>query len=466
MNKYIKVKAKIIKSGLEYTVNGKSYKITYGGKKWEKLNPNIQIALRDNLATAITMHLPLVLEEFQGIEYSTNKPLLEPYFFQNFILDIPSCTETDNINTSEYVKKFLHIDYQYNCQKINYPDNNGIIGKDKAIVAMSFGKDSLLSYALASELKLNPEMVYIVENSFSNEKEQKIKLAEAFKAEFNKELLILEHETSKLRDYSHLGIKKSEFGWGLQNTEYALELIPYAFAFKANVILFGNEQTTSEKYIDSNNKWLVYPCYDQTHNWTIHLDQITKMFSNRTISTTSFIEPLMDIMVQRILQRRYPEIAKYQMSCFVENNREEDNKSDRWCHECVICAKMYLLSTASGMNPRNIGLKENMFNFDKKHLFTIFGNKSNYNYLNSPTARDEQLFAFYLAAKSGIKGELIDLFRESDLYQDAKERNKELMEKFLRIYPSISIPSKFKDQLLNIFEEELEIFRNQLNKEE
>ena len=101
---------------------------------------------------------------------------------------------------------------------------------------MSFGKDRLLSYAVANELKLDPEMIYVIEQSLTYEQKHKTELAKRFKKEFGKELHILKHETGKLRDYEHLGIPKSEFGWGLQNTEYTLELIPFAYDFHAKFI--------------------------------------------------------------------------------------------------------------------------------------------------------------------------------------------------------------------------------------
>ena len=249
-------------------------------------------------------------------------------------------------------------------------------------------------------------------------------------------------------------LPKSEYGWGLQNTEYTLEFIPYAYALQGKYILFGNEQSTAETYYNDEYNWKVYPCYDQTHEWTVQLNQITNMITAITVLTGSLIEPLMDMMIQRILIRRYPEYAKYQMSCFTEN---EAGRDYHWCQECNVCAKMYLLSVASGMDPKKIGFTKNMLERKNKNLFTIFGKKSNLPYLNSGLGHKEQIFAFYLASKNSSSGDLVSEFRESKLFDEAKEQEEDLRKIFLKIYDSISVPQELKQNVYSIYKEEFDL---------
>jgi len=158
------------------------------------------------------------------------------------------------------------------------------------------------------------------------------------------------------------------------------------------------------------------------------------------------------MMIQYILVHRYPNIAKYQMSCFTENEFGVDY---RWCHHCSVCAKMYLLCVGSGINPKLIGLKEDMLKKDFKGFYTLFGGKSSLTYANTGIARDEQLFAFYCATKKGVKGDLIDGFRGSHFFQEAKEREDELFKTFCTLYESISVPKQLKDDIKSIYKEEL-----------
>lgn len=451
----ININSEFKKDGFSINFNEKEFLNEYEQNVWNKTPEKIQKLLIDNLSLVTTLHLGMIYPGVKKISFNTNRPIYEPYFIQNFIFDIPSCAEVDDLSIPSEIKKFLHLELSYNSQFINQPGNNPVIDPFRALVGMSFGKDSLLTYAVADEIGLDPEMIYVVEQSLTYEQKHKSELASKFKKEFGKSLHILKHDTGKLRDYNYLDLPKSEYGWGLQNTEYTLEFLPYAYALQGKYILFGNEQSTSETYYDNKYNWRVYPCYDQTHEWTVHLNQMTKMITANTVQTGSLIEPLMDMMIQRILIRRYPKFAKYQMSCFTEN---ESGKDYHWCQECTVCAKMYLLSVASGMNPRKIGFTKNMLESENKNLFTIFGGKSNLTYLNSGLGRKEQLFSFYLASKNNTNGGLLSNFKTSNLYEEAKQNEEELRKIFLTIYQSISVPKELKSDILSIYKEEFDLF--------
>lgn len=454
--KPIHIYSSVTDTGVDIRFREKSYPIVYPKFVWEVTPKETQTALKDNLALATTMHLPLVFDT-PRIIYNSGCPLLEPYFVQNFLKDIPSCTEVDGTSTDEVVRKFFNAEYQFLNPDIVYPSQQPVDSPSGALVGTSFGKDSLLTYAVADEIGLEPEMIYVIEQSMTYEQKHKTELARCFKNEFGKELNILKHETGKLRDYPYLGVPFTEMGWGLQTTEYALELIPFAYALKAKYLLFGNEQTAAATYMDAEGRWTVHPCYDQSHRWTVHIDQITQTFSGRSVRTGSLIEPLMDMMIQYILAHRYPQLAKYQMSCFTET---EAGRKYHWCHNCSICAKMYLMCVGSGIDPEKIGLRENMLERQYTRFFTLFGGKSiTMTYAHTKVGRDEQLFAFYLAAKRGAKGGLIEEFKSSQLYQEAKDREEELWKTFCSLYPSISVPYELKESVNSIYKEELASFQ-------
>ncbi len=454
--KQIHIYSSVTDSGIEISFRESSYPIVYQKPVWKATPKETQTALRDNLALATTMHLPLVLDA-PVIVYHSGFPLLEPYFVQNFLKDIPSCTEVDRTSTDEIIRKFFNTDYRFLDSEVVYPSQEPVDSVSGAIVGTSFGKDSLLTYAVAGEIGLEPEMVYVIEQSMTYEQKHKTELARRFKDEFGKELNVLRHETGKFRDYPYLEVPFTEMGWGLQTTEYALELIPFAYALKSKYLLFGNEQTAASTYMDAEGRWTVHPCYDQSHHWTVHIDQITQMFSGRSVRTGSLIEPLMDMMIQYILAHRYPQIAKYQMSCFTET---ESGRDYHWCHNCSICAKMYLMCAGSGIDPQKIGLRVNMLEPQYRRFFTLFGGKSiTMTYAHTQLGRDEQLFAFYLAAKKGVKGGLVEEFKASPLYQEAKDREDELWETFCSLYTSISVPKELKNSVNSIYREELEGFQ-------
>jgi hypothetical protein len=71
---------------------------------------------------------------------------------------------------------------------------------------------------------------------------------------------------------------------------------------------------------------------------------------------------------------------------------------------------------------------------------------------------DEQLFAFYSAAKKNTKSELVEDFKSSELYVEARDREDELFKKFISLYDPISVPTDLKEKVMSIFKEELDSF--------
>ncbi len=165
----------------------------------------------------------------------------------------------------------------------------------------------------------------------------------------------------------------------------------------------------------------------------------------------SVIEPLNDIAVVYSLYKRYPEVAKYHMSCFVET---EAGRDTRWCMDCSVCSKMYLLIKASGFDPKEVGLERNMLTEDCREYFSLFGGSSVNTYALTGRGRDEQLFAFYLAWKNGDKSPLIDEF-EKRFLEEARGREDELYKTFFGINEAITMPKYIKDKVESIYKETL-----------
>jgi len=155
----------------------------------------------------------------------------------------------------------------------------------------------------------------------------------------------------------------------------------------------------------------------------------------------------------KILHRRYPEIAKYQMSCFF---LEDTSATKRWCGQCSKCARMYIFMLALGINPETVGFTENMLGLKKADLFSLFGGNDEFKgiYDESGLGKNEQLLAFLMAYQKGIKGPLMKEFIKKNLLE-AKTREKELREKFFGIHTTKTLTYEIKTPLLKIFREEL-----------
>jgi hypothetical protein len=227
-------------------------------------------------------------------------------------------------------------------------------------------------------------------------------------------------------------------------------LLPIAHKWNSRYILFGNEQSCGEFYYDKEG-FICYPAYDQCHIWTTQIDSMTRQLTGGNVRTISVIEPLNDIAVVYSLYKRYPEVAKYHMSCFVET---EAGRNNRWCMDCSVCSKMYLLIKASGFDPREVGLNRNMLGEEMRDYFSLFGGSSVNTYALTGRGRDEQLFAFYLAWRNGDKSPLVEEF-EKRFLDEAKGREDEFYKTFFDIHESITMPNGIKNNVISIYKEVL-----------
>lgn len=452
LNIPLEIKASLSTSGLKISFRDKVYETSFPDRVWSEYPFHMKEVLFDNLVFAATIHLPLVLNGDE-IHYNTSPPIFQPHFFQNMIMDLPSCADVDVNRTSDLLRRYMNLKIQFKDNTVKFPLYDGEASPDSSVVSFSFGKDSLLTYAVADELGLNPRIVYIVEPSLKYEEKHKNALARRFFQEFGVKLNKVAHTTGLLRDCTHLNIEKTELGWGLQSTEYALLLLPFAHKFKARYILFGNEYSCGAYYFDKEG-YVCYPAYDQAHVWTCEIDVMTRLMTNNKVRTMSLIEPLNDIAVMAILNRRYPEVAKYEMSCFTETEAGRDH---RWCQSCPVCSKMYLLLTAVGVDPKSVGFSKDMLTKENKAFFSLFGGRKTSRYALTKLGRDEQLFAFYLAYMRGHDSDLVREFSKAFL-KEAKAREDELYKAFFGLHESITMPPKILNKVISIYREELKNF--------
>lgn len=455
------VSARITGKGYSIRYGSRDYQVIYPEEIWGPVPPEMKNLLVDHLAMVSALHLPMKLHNLNGLDFSTARPFFEPHFITNALRDIPSCCDMDGKDIAAETERFLSLDYRYASEQVRLPSTWPQPAKpvSDAVIPLSFGKDSLLTFALAEELGLRPRGVFVDEPSFSGERGHKEELGRKLKKDFGHTLEILEHQPGLLRDSGHLGVPVDEYGWGLQSTEYALLMLPYARAWGARYILFGNEQTAGAFYMDASGRWTVHPCYDQSPHWTRHINAMTSALTMaRPVGTGSIIEPLMDMMVQRILVRRYPRYAPLQMSCFAEG---EEGAHYRWCHACPICAKMYLMCAGGGVDPREVGFRHSLLTEKERGYFSMMGGEGGFPYARTGAARDEQLFAFHCAARFGHEDPLVREFAASPLADEARRREEELLARFASLHTSITVPEEISGPLMKIFEEEIAGFIRQ-----
>jgi hypothetical protein len=194
--------------------------------------------------------------------------------------------------------------------------------------------------------------------------------------------------------------------------------------------------------------------YDQCSDWVPQQSFLSALLTGQKIEVGSLVSPLYEIAEMQILHRRYPDIGKYQMSCFVNN---EFARESRWCCHCIKCACSFAYACAANVNPRSLGFKKNLF--DKKYAGVYQGFYDENPELWQYFSYYELSLGLYLALKNGYKGYAIDFFRQKFSNQFTKIENV-YKKTYLKVYPPKSIPDELKTKVMDIYKAELKAYAN------
>lgn len=449
MSDTLHIYRKIIRSGIEIKIGKKKYYVRYPQYVWNKLPSSLHRIFADSLTYIATWHLSL--SQNNSVAYHFPHPPIESAFFKILLYSIPmNVFEYKNTNTSGLIKQFYNANFKTQFKGLSY----SYLGKkskkslkDRAILLFSFGKDSLLTYALLRELGIKTVPIFMKEPQSSFENAHKKKLADRFYEKFNTAVDFFPLTVGKLRQSTGL-----YWGWDVILSQYAFILIPYYFYNQAKYLFFGNEQSCNF-FTEDDEGYFVNPVFEQGVPAMQLLEDIPKLFFIKT-HVGSLIEPLHDHLILYILHNRYPEIGRFQMSCFSE---EPQAKKRRWCGHCEKCSRLYILFKGLGISPDRVGFYNNdMLSAKKARYYPIFNGRGTESAFGaSGLGRDEQLLAFYLAYKNGVRGDLINKFKTLYLAEAEKRKNK-LVNEYFAIHSSLSMPSDLRAKTLRIFEKERE----------
>jgi len=440
----------ILHNGIEIQVGRKDYYLTYPTNIWQEFPDVYRQTFADTITYFMTNHLAMV--NSHKLVYHFPPPPTEPFFFKGMVYSLPETALTDenNIKMSTLLKQLYNS--QFRQEFIGRPryarfKNVNRNSWTRTIIPFSFGKDSLLTFALSQELGIKPYPVFFREPKSAYENRHKARLLDRFLNEFEVDFNVFPVTPGWLRQTTDFW-----WGWDLLLTQYTMFLLPFLFGKRARYLFWAHEQSCNETFIDREG-YIVNPVYEQSNQWLLASNAMGKMLGCNAIFA-SLIEPIHEIAVMKILHSRYTEIGKYQMSCFAD---EESAKTHRWCGRCSKCARMYIFMLALGISPIRVGFTTNMLSPSKYGLFAVFSDRKSVldsAYDQSNAARDEQLLAFTMAAKRGNK---IGLMKEFIKHygREGRAREKSLREKYFGIHSTNTLTYELKKPLLRIFEEEL-----------
>ncbi len=430
--------------GIKINTKNKNFHLIYPDKIWKNF-PSKDF-LFDNLVYLLTISMPLV-SNIKKVEYNTAVPYFKSEFYKGILAEIPSSADDYNVSARKIINKFKSLKIKFKDNKVKKPKKINIDLNERTTIPFSCGKDSLLTLAVAHELNLDPVLMYINDTVSPSENKIKIRYTKKISKKFHLTYYIVRNELEKLNDFEFWNKPETTLGYSHMIPSFVFISLPIIYKHKTKYLFLGNEQSLNVSF-KTKEGFRVFPSPDQTPKGTIKLNKLIHHIMPK-VHLGSLIEPLTNLATMKILHTRYKEFGKYQISC----DCLDASSQPRWCQNNSMCADMYLYMKANNLDPRTVQLTKNMFNKRFLKHYALFS-KAVDRYDKAPHARDQQLFAFYLAYRNGAKGYAIEKFKKKFL-KEAQEREDQLHKKFFKIYPALTLTPKLRKAVYSIYKEEL-----------
>lgn len=432
-------------------LKGKTYAIEYPLAILKSVPKAVLTFVADNYLYSRTRPLGIVGKR---LSYAFGRPALQSFIDDGLKGAMPCLADINGVSAKKLLADFVKAQKKGTVgfaaqQKASTPPRFKS-KKKRAVLSLSFGKDSMLSYGLAKELSLDCLLVTVNEMEHASGDEWKIK-SKIIRDFCREQKEKIHYFKDNIDEFWQHPVVRSRFKKGLGETNgllaYALELLPFVYYHRARYLIFGNEQNMND-YYRTEEGLKFYPSYDQSSEYTTNENRYWKKYYRGSFQVVSLVEPLYNLAEMKILYSRYPHLLKYIMSC-----EPKKGSADRWCYYCPMCAKAFLYAAPFG-DPKAIAFNKDFFSKKYADLYPLFSKKPLRHYERPPQVRDEQLLSFLMCYQSGWKGDLLDAFRKNHL-AEAMRREKELRRKFFGIHKTPNVPTELKKRVLAIFHEEL-----------
>lgn len=449
------VRVELLNRGFSIKINQKKFPFLYPPKKWQALPNSLKIKFSETAAYFFTLHL--TLSQNKPLYYYFPPPLLHSLFFHGYLYAVVSANveiPNSGLNPLTILKQLFNLSYQSEFNSFSSfvkTKEQFIVNNKVATIPFTFGKDSLLTFALNKELGLQSELVYFAEPTSTIETKNKKILAGKFLKEFNTRVQFVENTLGHLRQKNRL-----MWGWDMLVTQYTLMLVPYLWNNRSQYLFWSHEQSVNNgDGIDQG--FYINVSHEQTSQWMLHLNNILHEFSIKT-HLGSILEPLQEISIMYILHKRYSSIGKYQHSCLGD---KKSNFNSRWCGNCYECVRVYLFLLAIGVDPKTVGFRQNLMNSSKRKHFLIFEEKELQQKEKTFDHYSERMLAFYLAYQRGFRGGVIDLFEKYYLSL-AKLNLKKLADYYTKQFSGLTVPKELSKLIIGIYSKEQATFYKEI----
>jgi hypothetical protein len=448
--------------GNELTIRAflaKKFKVIYPDYLFRNIKRRTLDTIFSNYVYCTTSSLQIF---YRNMNFAFEKPYLKDFVDKTLVKDIPKLSRN-------MVRKIHELERNVDRSKMSFTKNEPKIldlvdkkqFKDGAVLSISFGKDSMLSYALLKELKI-PTTLVNLHLGLPVDGKSRQKVIERFNKNEKQNVVVVKDESEKIYAVENVSTNFRHISYTNGINAMSLMLLPFSIYNQYKYMVFGNERDLDGYFMFKEKR--IYPSCDQSVVYMREQIKKFKQFTNGAVQVMSVIKPVYDMAIYKILANRYPNLLQYMQSC-------EDGYDQQWCENCDSCAKNFLY-LAPFTDPRKTNLHRYMFDEASLPFYRLFNSEiikqklkttcdiddADSCYGKITTVREQELLAFYLAYKKGYTGFLIDLFVKNYL-SEAQRREKELRKRYFGVYNHTIIPANIKSRLMDIFREELSDIR-------
>jgi creatinine amidohydrolase/Fe(II)-dependent formamide hydrolase-like protein len=300
---------------------------------------------------------------------------------RRFILDM-----MENTAREIYVKKFLepnpfllgtaaHLPLEkkknYLTAAVEFPDSDSSQGKapwllwptdkKKHCILSSGGKDSLLTFGLLNEIGVETHPVFINEsgrhwftalNAYRYFKQNVPHTARVWANSDRVFSWMLRHMPFIRQDFSN--VRSDEYPIRLWTVAvFLFGTLPLVRKRGIGRVLIGDEyDTTIRSFYQGITNY--GGLYDQSRYFDEALSRYY-MQKGWAISQFSVLRPVSELLIQKILVERYPQLQEHQVSCHATH---QDKERTYPCGKCEKCRRIVGMLSAIGSDPRRCGYND------------------------------------------------------------------------------------------------------------
>ncbi len=440
----LQVTTRLTTDGMALRCRGRKWRLSYPDGIWGAAPASLRRFLHEQFAALFTINVPQV-SGAAALTLDTPMPLFWQRYRAVVQESIPYAVEGTQYDTATVIRDFHNTRYGFADGVPALPPATWPRPGDTAILPFSCGKDSLSTLALCRELGLRPVCVYIDDTVSPSENRLKHRYLRAIGRDLGVRTYIVRNELEQFADVDYWHKPSSLLPYSHMLTGFMLAALPVAYRERAAWIIPGNQQDMNYPFVNKDG-YRTYPSVDQTAAWLREQHLLVQQATAGRVGVCSLIEPFTNLALMGLLTRRYPEVARHEISCDSLDISDEP----RWCHACNKCARLYLFTAAAGIDPALVGFHTSMFGKGKERCFSLFRGEETDCYEMSVQARDQQLLAFRLAADAGFTGACIDRFRRQ-FAREEQRRHRELLRAYLDLQPAPNLPAPLRRDVARLY---------------